>query len=123
MLRKFTSNKLIFAVVSIAILFASIFLTWQMSFIPLTSSPINNYCLVEISGIPLPVRYSAVQYDFYDEATKGTIFAECIWPEFEQTHTIKWQNAIINWVLYLTFILSVVNLFRKKMSLTENVNK
>jgi len=119
MLSKFTSDKLIFAVIVITVLFVSIFLTWQMSFIPLTSSPINNYCSVEISGTPLPVRYSAVQYDFYDEATKGTIFAECIWPEFGQTHTIKWQNAIINWVLYLALILSLVNLFRKRKNISN----
>jgi len=114
MFSKSTSDKLIFTVIIIGILFSSIFLTWQMSFFQTASSPINDYCSVEISGIPLPVRYSAVQYDFYDEATKGTIFAECIWPEFGQTHTIKWQNVIINWVLYLALILSLVNLFRKK---------
>lgn len=91
-----------------------------MSFFQTVSSPINDYCSVEISGMPLPVRYNAVQYDFYDEATKGTIFAECIWPEFGQTHTIKWHNVIINWVLYLALILSVFNLFRTRKTISLN---
>lgn len=118
MLNKSIANQLIFAIIVIAILFASVFLTWQMSHIPLASSPIDDYCSVEISGLPLPVRYDAMQYDFYDETTKGTVFAECIWPEFGQAHTIQTQNVIINWIIYLALILAIVNLLRKRKKIS-----